>query len=60
MKIRFKLTFKSGPNVVATVDGVREVDGDIVTVQDVTEGVIAAEQLLEKLTGLRVHIEQVA
>ncbi len=56
--MKFKLTFKYGPIEVAKVIGVREHSTDRLSLKDVTDGVIEAEQFLEKLTGLRVHIEQ--
>jgi len=58
MELRYVIRFKSGPTTVAEVPGIRTVDGDRVTVQDLQQ-IIPTEQLLEKLTGLRVHIEQV-
>ena len=60
MKLRFRITFKASTETVAVVEG-REsgIDAADLTVADVHEGVINAEQFLERLTGLRVHIEQV-
>lgn len=58
MKLKFKLTFKRGPKVVSEVDG-HEVDTGDLTVADCYERIIETEQFIEKLTGLRLHIEQV-
>lgn len=57
MRLMFKLVFKRGQETVAEVQG-HEIDSDNVTVADM-QRVIETEQFLEKLTGLRVHIEQV-
>lgn len=59
MKLRFNITFKSGQKVVAVVEGKTDVEAANLTVADVHERTIETEQFLEKLTGLRVHIEQV-
>ena len=59
MNLRFQIVFKRGQTVVATVAGIKETDGEHLTVGEL-EQVIPTEQLLEKLLGLRVHIEQVA
>jgi hypothetical protein len=58
MKLAFRIVFKKGPKVVAEVEGDGKDAGQL-TVQEVTETVVATEQFLERLTGLRVHIEQV-
>lgn len=54
--LKFKLTFKRGNEVVAVVEG-RERPENALTVGDVGERLIETEQYLERLTGLRVHIE---
>lgn len=59
MKLRFKVTFKRGQRTVAEVLGQDEVDVTRLTVGEVVQQVTETEQFLEKLTGLRVHIEQV-
>jgi hypothetical protein len=61
MKLQFKVTAKSGTKTVAEVTG-REggVEAATLTVDDMVRGVHEAEAFLEKLTGLRWHIEQVA
>lgn len=56
MTLRFKMTFKRGPFVVAQFDGVKTNHGTDITVDDMRQ-VIVVEQFLEKLLGLRVHIE---
>lgn len=58
MKLAFSVTFKQGQETVATVVGQREVDTADISVADMSEGVADAEELLEKLLGLRVHILQ--
>ena len=57
-ELRFNITFKRGANTVAVIEGQRAIQLEDLTVADVTEEVLRAEQFLEKLTGLRVHIEQ--
>ena len=57
MDLKFKITFKRGPETVAEVVGY-EKSSDHLTLGEM-EKVIPTEQFLEKLTGLRVHIEQV-
>ena len=58
MKLKFKLTFKSGIQTIAVVEGLDR-HTERLLVEDMTENVIKTEQYLERLTGLRVHIEQV-
>ena len=55
-EVRFKITFKFGPEVIAVVEGL-ERPAEALNVGDVTERIIETEQYLERLTGLRVHIE---
>lgn len=55
-KIRFNITVKSGAKTLALVTGLDKDPRDI-TVADIGEAVIAAEQFLERLTGLRFHID---
>jgi hypothetical protein len=60
MKMQFKLTFKQGTKTVAEVLGLADkIDAGNLTVEEVTEKVTETEQLIERLTGLRLHIEQV-
>ena len=59
MKLQFKVVLKSGTKVVAEAIGLENrIDGTSLTIEDVVEKVVETEQFLEKLTGLRVHIEQ--
>jgi hypothetical protein len=44
---------------VVEVAGVRDVDAREITVHEMSEMVIQTEQFLEKILGVRVHIEQV-
>ena len=57
-ELRFNITFKRGPNTVAVVEGQRAIQLEDITVGEVTEDVLRTEKFLERLTGLRVHIEQ--
>ena len=59
MELRFRLVFKSGTKVIATVEGQRDVRAGDLTVAEVVEQVQQTEQFIEKLTGYRLHIEQV-
>lgn len=60
MKLQFKLTFKQGTKTIAEVVGLADrIQAGSLTVEDVTENVIKTEQFVEKLTGLRLHIEQI-
>lgn len=59
IKLQFRVTFKSGTRTVAVVDGLKDIaNGDTITVGDM-ENIIQTERFLERLTGLRVHIDQV-
>ena len=59
MKLQFKVTVKASTKTVAEVVGREGIPVDKLTVKDMVSGVEEAEQLLERLTGLRWHIEQV-
>jgi hypothetical protein len=60
MKLQYKLTFKQGTKTVAEIVGLADrIDARTLTVEDVTENVLKTEQFVERLTGLRLHIEQV-
>ena len=59
MKMQFTVTFKQGTKTVAEVMGRENPNAGELTINEVVEEVAKAEQFLEKLTGLRVHIEQV-
>ena len=58
MILQFKITLKRGQKTVAEVEGF-DVRDDLPTVADVTAKIFETEQHIEKLTGLRCHIEQV-
>ena len=58
VEFQFKITFKEGQQVQAVVTGRKDVAKNL-TMGECAEGILQAEQFLEKLTGLRVHIEQV-
>ena len=58
MKLAFRVKFLKGTKVVAEIMGDTK-GGEDLTIAEVTEKVIETEQFLERLTGHRVHIEQV-
>lgn len=64
MKLKFKFVFKKGLQTIATVTG-REVNFDLdpessrKNIAGISDKIIETEQFVEKLTGLRCHIEQV-
>lgn len=60
MKLQFKITFKSGTKTVGVIEGKQDVEAKGLTIEEVTQKVTETEAFLEKLTGLRAHIEQVA
>lgn len=55
-QLRFIIRFKDGPKVVAEVRG-RPQDYNKFQAGDITERIVETEHYLERLTGLRVHIE---
>lgn len=57
MKIR--LVFKKGLDTVGVVEGVKEVRKEHLTLAEIELLVTTLPQLLEKVTGLRVHISEV-
>ena len=59
MKLQFKLTFKRGAKTIAEVIGEEDIDAASMTVEDLVEGVQNAEHFIQRLTGLRLHIEQI-
>ncbi len=59
MELQFKITFKQGTREVGSIIGRRPMPARDLTIEEVTQQVQETEQFLEKLTGLRVHIEQV-
>jgi hypothetical protein len=56
MELRFKMIFLRSNEEVAVVEGIKATDGDYMTVNELQQ-VPAVEAFLEKLLGLRVHIE---
>lgn len=56
MKFKFTITFKSGVKDVAVIEAVREVPAEHFTVAD-THKVLETEQFLERMLGLRVHVD---
>lgn len=54
--MKFSITFKKGIKTVAHIVGV-EISKDLLSMSDL-EKVIEVEQYLERLTGLRVHINE--
>ena len=56
--MRFEVIFKEGMSEIATVRGIKDIPSEeIGTVEFVA--LLSAEQFIEKLTGLRVHINEV-
>lgn len=60
MKLQYRITVKNGTKTVADITGKEGIAGEHITLAEVYEGVVEAEELLEKLTGYRFHIEQVS
>lgn len=58
MQLAFRIKFLKGTKTVAEIMGDVK-GGENLTIAEVTEKVVETEQFLEKLTGHRVHIEQV-
>jgi hypothetical protein len=54
--VKFSITIKQGPETKAHVVGVERLERHV-SVSDIRK-VIEVEQYLERLTGLRVHINQ--
>ena len=59
MKLQFDIKFKKGPKVVGEINGLELNNSGDLTLEELTTKVLETEQFLEKLTGLRVHVEQV-
>jgi hypothetical protein len=57
--MQFNVTFKRGQEVVAVIEGQKKLNGTDLTIQEAVDYILRTEQFLEKITGLRVHIEQV-
>lgn len=58
MKVRFEIVVKRGNRKIATIEGQEAHDTDHITLADVKQ-IIPTEQLLERLTGCRFHINAV-
>lgn len=58
MKLKFQVKFLKQNAVVGSVEGAERAL-DNFRVDDLGQRIIETEQFLERLTGLRVHIEQV-
>jgi len=58
VELKFRLRFLKGTNVVGEIVGVdRKLEH--FRIDDLADKIIETEQYLERLTGIRVHIEQV-
>jgi len=57
--VKFDIVFKRGLGTYARAEGFKDVRKEDLTVAE-WEKVLEMEALLEKLTGFRVHIEQVS
>ena len=55
---QFRLTFKKGPKVVAEIEGLEENAIDAMPFGQVAQGILDFEHFAEKLTGLRLHVEE--
>jgi hypothetical protein len=55
--LKFGVVIKKGVTTLASVEGVPR-NSELITFEDVNK-VIEVEQWLEKLTGLRFHIQQI-
>lgn len=59
--IQFIVVFKDSIKLVAKIEGKKDMSERKLGLEDIDPSKIAeTEQLLEKLTGYRVHIEQVS
>jgi len=60
MELRYRLTFKRGMKTLAVVEGEpSKTVAETLTIAEAVEKVLETEQFVEKLTGIRLHIEQV-
>lgn len=61
MELQFDVVFKKGTKEIARVSGSKlsEIVSNNLTIGELVEKVTETEQFLEKITGVRVHIEQV-
>lgn len=55
MKIAFTVVLKKGDKTLASVEG-RQMDGAHISLTDVSEKILECEAFIEKITGLRCHI----
>jgi hypothetical protein len=55
--MKFELIFTRGLQTVAHIKGIRELSKEELNLKEL-EQVITTEQFIEKLTGLRVHINE--
>lgn len=53
----FQITIKNGPHTLIAFTGIKDVDKETLTRADM-EKLIETEQLLEKVTGYRFHINE--
>ena len=58
-RLKFQITVKRGPLLVTRIQGPALLDPSELTLEEASEKVLQTEAFLEKLTGLRFHIEQV-
>jgi hypothetical protein len=56
--MKFEIVFKKGVNVVRRVPGQRSLKPEDLTLRE-AEQILETEKFLEKLTGLRVWINQI-
>jgi len=56
--MKIEIVFKSGLDTVTTVKGIKEVRKDRLTLAELELLVTTVPMLLEKVTGLRVHINE--
>jgi hypothetical protein len=57
--VKFEIIIKKGLNTVATVKGVKNVDPSDLTAKEEQELITTVPELLEKVLGFRVHINEV-
>ena len=55
--MKFDIVFRESNNEVAKIEGVRDVRRDAVSIEDMRR-LLEAEALLERITGLRVWIQE--
>ena len=57
--MKFEIVFKKGLHVVSEIKGVKDLRQFDLTVEEVEKLVTEVPTLLEKILGLRVHINEV-